>query len=107
MHELRGVEELLAPVDDLPLGLEPDVAHERDERVEDLGHAAAERRGTQVDDAAALERAGELADLLDEVAPDDVGVVGEALVGERDGLQQGAGLLGLTWDSVATDVAAR
>ena len=81
VHELRGVEELLAAVDDLPLDLEADVAHQRDQRVEDLRHPAAERGGAQVDDALALQRLGELADLLDERATDDVGVVGEALVG--------------------------
>ena len=65
VHELRRVEELLAPVDDLPLALEPDVLHERDERVEDLGDAAAERGRRDVHDARALQRLGELADLLD------------------------------------------
>ena len=54
VHELGGVEELLAPVDHLPLDLEPDVAHQRDQRVEDLRHAAAERGRRQVDDALAL-----------------------------------------------------
>jgi hypothetical protein len=43
VHELRRVEELLAPVDDVPLAVEADVLHERDERVEDLRHPAAER----------------------------------------------------------------
>ena len=43
VHQLRRVEELLAAVDHLPLGVEPDVAHQRDQRVEDLRDAAAER----------------------------------------------------------------
>ena len=89
VHQLRRVEELLAAVDHLPLDLEPDVAHQRHERVEDLRDAAAERGGRQVHDAPALQRLGELADLLDERAADDVRVVGEALVGEGDGLEHG------------------
>jgi hypothetical protein len=40
-----------------------------------------------VDDAPALERLRQLTDLLDERAADDVCVVGEALVGQRDGLE--------------------
>ena len=90
VHELRRVEELLAPVDHLPLDLEPDVAHQRHERVEDLRHAAAERGRAEVHDAAALQRLGQLADLLDERAADDVGVVGEALVGRARRLEHGA-----------------
>ncbi len=89
VHDLRGVEELLAPVDHLPLDLEPDVAHQRHERVEDLRDAAAERRGAQVDDAPALQRLGQLADLLHERAADDVGVVGEGLRGQRYWLEHG------------------
>ena len=92
VHDLRGVEELLAPVDHLPLDFEPDVAHQRHQRVEDLRHAAAERRRAQVDDASALERLRQLTDLLDERAPDEVRVVGEALAGQRDGLQHAANL---------------
>jgi hypothetical protein len=87
VHELRGVEELLAPVDDLPLDLEADVAHQRDQRVEDLRHPAAEGGGAELDNALALQRLGELSDLLDQRAADDVGVVGQALMGQRDGLK--------------------
>ena len=61
LDELGRVEELLAPVDHLPLDLEPDVAHERHERVEDLRHAAAESGRGQVHDAPPLQRLGELA----------------------------------------------
>ena len=67
--------------------VEADVLHQRDERVEDLAHAAAERGGGEVHDARALQRLGERADLLDEVAPDDVRVVGERLVADGDGLE--------------------
>jgi hypothetical protein len=50
VHELGRVEELLAPHHHLPLGLDPDVLHQGDERVEDLGHAAAERGRGDVQD---------------------------------------------------------
>ena len=87
VHELGGVEELLAPVDDLPLDVEPDVAHERHEREQDLRHAAAERGGRQVQHPLPGQRRRQLPDLLDERPADEVGVVGEALVGEWDGLE--------------------
>ena len=80
VHQLGRVEELLAPVDHLPLALEPDVAHQRHERVEDLRHPAAERGGRDVHDPRALQRLGQLADLLDQLAAADVRVVGERLV---------------------------
>jgi hypothetical protein len=92
VHELRRVEELLAPVDDLPLGLEADVLHERHERVEDLAHAAAERRGGDVHDARALQRLGERADLLDELATHQMRVVGQGLGADGDGLQHERGM---------------
>ncbi|UUY04621.1 hypothetical protein LRS13_03540 [Svornostia abyssi] len=87
VHELRRVEELLAAVDDLPLGLQAHVVHERDERVEDLRDAAAERGRRQMHHARALQRLGELVDLLDQVAAADVGVVGELLRADGDGLE--------------------
>ncbi len=57
VHELGRVEELLAPVDHLPLALQPDVAHQRHERVQDLRYPAAERGGGDVHDPAALSAA--------------------------------------------------
>ena len=101
VHELRRVEELLAPVDDLPLAVQPDVLHQRDERVEDLGDAAAERGRRQVDDARALQRLGELADLLDQRPADDVRVVGEGLLADGDGLEHRSA------EAIATGVVAR
>ena len=53
MDRLRDVEELVLAVDDPPLGVEAGVAHERHERVEDLGDAAAERGGGEMEDALA------------------------------------------------------
>ena len=87
VHQLGRVEELLAPVDHLPLAVQPDVAHQRHERVEDLRDAAAERGRGDVHDALALQRLGELADLLDQLAPADMRVVGERLVSYGDGLE--------------------
>jgi len=45
---LRNVEELLLALDDSPFGLEPGVAHDRNERVQNLGDASAERSRRQV-----------------------------------------------------------
>src|SRR5690606_34866806 len=83
--------ELLAADDHLPLGLDPHVAHERDERVEDLRHAPAERGGAEVEDLQPLQPLGELPDLGDERAADEVGVVREALVTDSDRLQHADG----------------
>jgi len=87
VDRLRHVEELVLAVDHLPLGLEPRVAHERDERVEDLGDAAAEGRGREVQDALALERLGERLDLIHDAAARDRRVVGEGLVPDVDRLE--------------------
>ncbi len=57
--------------------LQPDVAHERHEGVEDLGHAAAEGRGVDVQDLAALEPLGELVDLAHQFLGNDASVVGQ------------------------------
>ena len=84
---LGRVEELVAPEDHAPVGLEPDIAHQRDERVEDLGDSAAERRRGQVQDAHALERRRELVDLGRELTPRKRVVVGEALVPDGDAMQ--------------------
>ena len=54
VEALGDVEELRRSGDDLPLGLEAGVVHERHQRVEDLGDAAAEGRGVDVQHAAAL-----------------------------------------------------
>ena len=49
VEALGDVVELLAPEHDLPLGVDADVVHQRDQRVEDLRHAAAERGGGEVE----------------------------------------------------------
>ena len=90
VHQLGRVEELLAPVDHLPLAVEPDVAHQRHERVEDLRDAAAERGRGDVHHPLALQRLGQLADFGDQLPPADVRVVGERLVAYGDGLEHAA-----------------
>ena len=90
VHQLGRVEELFAAVDHLPLAVEPDVAHQRHERVQDLRDAAAERGRGDVHHALALQRLRQLADFGDQLAPADVRVVGERLVGDGDGLEHAA-----------------
>ena len=70
------------PEDHLPVRVEPDVAHQRHERVEDLRDAAAERGRADVQDPLALQGLRQLADLVDEPAADEVGVVGERPLAE-------------------------
>ena len=89
VEELGRVEELLLAEDHVPVRVEADVAHQRHQRVEDLGDAAAESGGADVQHPLALQRLGELADLLRQLFADDVGVVGEGLVAEGDFLKQG------------------
>ena len=67
VEELGRVEELLLAEDHVPVGVEPDVAHQRHDRVEDLRDAAAEGGGADVQDALALQRLGQLADLGDQL----------------------------------------
>ena len=84
MEALGDVEELGRRGQDLPLDLEPDVGHQRHERVEDLGDAAAERGRVDVQHALAAQPPGELLDLGHELAGDDGAVVGELLVTDVD-----------------------
>ena len=88
VDRLRDVEELLGAPDDPPLDLEARVLHQRDERVVDLGDAAAERGRRQMDDALARERLRQRADLVHQPARRDRRVVGERLVSDVDELQQ-------------------
>jgi hypothetical protein len=84
VHQLGDVEELLAAKDHMPVRVQADVAHQRDDRVEDLGDAAAERGRADVEHALPLERLGQLASLLDQGLPADVRVVGERALTEGD-----------------------
>ena len=89
VDRLRDVEELVLAADDPPLDLEAGVGHERDERVVDLGDAAAERRRRQVEDALPRERLGEPPDLVHEPAGRDRRVVAERLVADVDEREHG------------------
>jgi hypothetical protein len=87
VHQLRRVEELLASEDDLPVGVDARVAHERDERVEDLRDAASERGRREVEDPQTPQLLGHLADLLDQRPAREVRVVGKRLVPDSDRLK--------------------
>ena len=79
VEALRDVEELAVGRHDLPLGLQADIVHQRQQRVEDLGDPAAERGRVDVQDALALKRRRELLDLGEKVFEDDALVVGQEL----------------------------
>ena len=84
VEALGDVVELRRRREDLPVRLEADVVHERDQRVEDLGDAAAEGGGVDVQDLAALELLAELVDLGHQVLGDDAAVVGQRFVADVD-----------------------
>ena len=88
VDRLRDVVELLLPLDDAPLGVDPRVDHERDERVLDLGHAAAEGRRREVQHPAALERLGQGSDLFRERPADERVVIGQRLVSDVHALHR-------------------
>jgi hypothetical protein len=69
-------------VDHTPLGVEPGVAHERDERVEDLGHPASESGRGKMQHALAGERLCERPQLFHEATARDRRVVGKGLVAD-------------------------
>ena len=87
MDRLRDVEELVPALDDPPLDVEPRVPHERHERVQNLGHASAERGRGEVQHALAFERTGKLADLLHETARCNRRVLGQQLRPDVDQLK--------------------
>ena len=84
VDRLCDLVELFPAVDDAPFGVEPGVDHERDQRVLDLGDAAPEGRGGEVQDALALERLGQPADLLGQGLSDQRVVVRKRLVTDVD-----------------------
>ena len=92
VHQLGRVEELLAPVDDLPLDVEADVLHQRDQRVEDLATPPPNAVADMCTTRAPRSGSASVADLLDQVPADDVGVVGEGLgpEGRRAGARERA-----------------
>jgi hypothetical protein len=92
VHQLGDVEELLPAEDHAPVDVEADVAHERHQGVEDLRDPPAERGRADVQDALALEGCGKVADLLDQPAAGEMGVVGEGPVAEPDILEHGGNI---------------
>ena len=80
-------EELVAAVDDLPLGLDPEAAQERDVGGEQLGDAAAVRGGVDVEDPGTPEGLGERTDALDRLDAGDLFVVSQLLLQQRDALE--------------------
>src|SRR5262249_22539412 len=99
VNRLRRTEELVGALDDPPLGVESGVPHQRNERVKDLGHAAAEGRHRKVQDTLAFDLSREPANLIHRVARRDRPVVEQGLVAdvdelehrtERDGLDESA-----------------
>ena len=68
VHQLGDVEELLAPEDHVPVRVEADVAHQRDQRVEDLRDAAAERGRADVQDAG-CPRSGSASSRISSISP--------------------------------------
>ena len=63
------------PRNDLPPGRDPQVPEERNEAVEELGDAAADRRGIHHEQAISLQAAGQLSYLRDGGGADDRAVV--------------------------------
>ena len=87
VDRLRDAEELVGALDDPPFDIEPRVDHQRDERVVDLGNAAAESRRREMHDALATQRLGEAVDLLHQAARRQRRIVGEGLVSGVDELE--------------------
>ncbi len=86
---LRDVEEAVRGLDDPPFDLQPDVRHQRHERVVDLRHATAERRGRQVEHTLADERRGQLVDLGHQPRRRHRRVVRERFPSDVDEIQHG------------------
>ena len=81
-------EELVAAVDDLPLGLDPEVAQQGNVGREQLGDAAAVRGRVHVEHPGAAQRRGQLPDPLEGPGLDGVLVVVEMLVEQRHTFEQ-------------------
>ena len=85
---LGDAEELVAAVDHLPLGLDAEVAQQRDVGREQLGDAAAVRGRVHVEHSLARERRRELPNSLERSGFDRVCVVVEVLVEQRHAFEQ-------------------
>ena len=80
-------EELVASVQHLPLGLDPDAAEQRHVRRQQLGDTAAVGGGADVEHARPAERLGRLTDLGHGVSASDVGIEVEFFLEKRDPLE--------------------
>ncbi len=87
VHRLGDGEELVAAVDDLPLGVDPEALQERHVRGQQLGDAAPVRGGVDVQDPGAPKGLGESTDALDGLGPGDLFVVTQLLFQQRDALE--------------------
>src|SRR5262249_18035175 len=87
VNRLRGPEDLAGARDDPPLGVQAGVSHQRDERVENLRHAAAEGRRREVQDTLALDLSREPPYLLHQAARRDRPVIEQGLVADVDELE--------------------
>ena len=96
VHLLRDVEELVAAVHDLPVGLQAGVVHQRHEAVEDLRDPAAEAGGVDVEHPLALERPRERPDVGHQVAGHDAVVVGQRLMADVDAADHAGPPCGVT-----------
>ncbi len=85
MDALGDVEESLVAGDDAPLGLEPDIEHEGGQSGQELGDAATEAGGIDVEDAGPAEGFGQAPDLVDGLVAGDWGIGGQ---GERRDMDQ-------------------
>jgi hypothetical protein len=94
MDRLRDVVELLGAGDDAPLDLEARVLHQGNERVVDLGNAAAECRRRQVHDTLSCKRLGKPADFVHQSPRRDGRVIRKGLMSDVDELEHGLGALG-------------
>ena len=88
VDRLGDGEELVAAVDHVPFGVDPDVAEQRDVRGEQLGDAAAVRRGVEVEHPGTAQGLGQGTDPFEGSGLDDVGVVVEVLVEQRYAFEQ-------------------
>ena len=74
VEAFRDLKERLLAVDDIPIDVEADFVHQRNQAVENLRHAAAAECRVDLLHSAALEIPGQAADVVDLAGADDRGV---------------------------------
>jgi hypothetical protein len=95
VHRLRDPEEGLVADDHLPLDVQPEVAEERHARAQQLGDAAAVRRGVQLQDPCTAQALGLAVERLQDVDRDDVEVRGKRTLPDLHGLETSGRTLGV------------